>query len=233
MKLLSKLGNFGKRLFPSRYETSQMLTNYIVAQWGHYIVDNPQYISEDFYAEIIKEAKKYIQADSVVLDVGCATGRLVFEYEKLGVRSVVGIDASSKLIDFCKRVQNKQAREISYSFDSRVSTFIEGDVAVINFKQLFYFISCINVIDRIENPILLVNKCADLLKKGGVALFVSPYDWDFSPAPEYFHVSDMKNLFDLKSWEIIEEKWLPLNMPIEKTAKLYNCHLVVARKIFC
>ncbi|MEK7138286.1 MAG: methyltransferase domain-containing protein [Patescibacteria group bacterium] len=209
-----------------------MLKNYVIAQWGPFIVDHPEYISEDFYSEIVEEAKKYIRADSNVLDVGCATGRLVFEYEKLGARSAVGIDTSSKLIDFCKKIKEKQVQKISYPFDSRVSIFIEGDVVLVDFKDKFSFLSCVNVIDRAENPILLIRKCFDLLKMGGVALFVSPYDWDFSPAPKHLHVSDMKNLFDLRRWEIIGEKWLSLNMPIEKETKLYDCHLVVVRKIF-
>ena len=231
MKLLSKLGSFGKRLFPPRYETGYMLKNYIIAQWGPYIIGNPKYISEDFYAEIIEEAKKYVQADSIVLDVGCATGRLVFEYEKLGARSAVGMDMSRKLIDFCKKIQKKQIQTVSYPFDSRVSTFVEGDVLAMDFKYQFSFLSCVNVIDRVKNPLLLVKKCADLLEKDGVALFVSPYDWNFSPASKSLRISDTKNLFDRKSWDIIGERWLPLNMPIEKGTKLYDCHLVVARKI--
>ncbi|OGH69113.1 MAG: hypothetical protein A3D53_01895 [Candidatus Magasanikbacteria bacterium RIFCSPHIGHO2_02_FULL_45_10] len=220
-------------LFPSRYETEQMLRNYRVAHWGPFFSSQPKNISENFYREILLLAKKHINSNSVVLDIGCATGRLVFEYEKLGTRATVGIDTSKKFISFCNKMKEKRVKEILYHLDRSSSIFITGDVISEQFANApFSFISCVNIIDRVENPRALVEKIASLLEKGGVALVVDPYNWDLSPAPKHLHVPNMKVLFDPNIWKMLEETRLPLVMLIDKTkTRTYNCHLVIMQKI--
>jgi len=51
----------------------------------------------DFIISLVKEHK-----NSVILDLGCGSGRILKELSRIGVHKLYGIDISSKMIDKCR-----------------------------------------------------------------------------------------------------------------------------------
>lgn len=51
---------------------------------------------------IIEKTKKYLDASSIVLDYGCATGSIAIEIAGI-VKEAQGIDISSKMIEIARR----------------------------------------------------------------------------------------------------------------------------------
>lgn len=224
--------SFLKNLILPRYETDAMLRNYIVAQYGPYLTENPVAVSEEFYKSILGIAKKYIGPDTSAVDIGCATGRLVFEFEKLGAHAVIGIDSSKAFIDFCSAVKHQNAREVRYPVGDSISTFVKADIMDAKLSaESFQFVSCINIIDRVPDPAACIEVIRKALAPQGIALFADPYDWDLSPAPRHMHVQSIQALLDTNAWNILEETRIPFTMPIDEThLRTYDCHILVAEK---
>lgn len=209
-----------------------MLENYLRAQYGPFL-PNPYLTSESFYTQLVDEAKRFITERSFVLDVGCATGRLVFEFEKQGARESVGIDTSVRFIDFCNLLKSGKSAIVYEVPENSTSQFICDDIFTTRqiMPHSFDFISSINIIDRVHNPELFISTLHALLKEGGVLMLVDPYHWSLSPAPTRLHVNDMKDLLQLDRWSILDEKKLPFTMPLSASSEIhYECHLVVALK---
>ena len=219
------------------YERDSLLQNYICSQYGPFLKDKKYEKSESFYQKIIEESKFFLDKNSSVLDVGCATGRIVFEYKKLGVKKISGIDTSSNFINYCNFLKNNESKEILFDFqkqNNQTVEFFNKDIIQDIFEaNLFDFISCINVFDRVSNPKILIEKLYLILRSGGVLLLVDPYDWGMSPSPKKFHVSDMKLLLDSRIWFIEKEMF---NVPyVIKTGvnseREYKCHFIIAKKL--
>jgi len=200
--------------FKPRYETARMLAYYQQAQYGH----------QDFYEKISIAIKPYVSGSTRALDVGCAMGRMVFEFAKLGVVEPYGIDRSKAFIERANQIKNERGQTSV--------KFIQGDIFKYHFAHhSFDVVSCINVIDRVANPSLLVEKIFRLTKPRGVILLVDPYDWEFSPTPKKLHVSDMKDLLPPSQWSIEKEmRDIQFVMPISpKQHRTYLCHLIIGR----
>jgi SAM-dependent methyltransferase len=209
-------------MFFDRYESDALLRQYIRAQYGP-MQPTPYLASERFYRTILDEARPYL-GDATALDVGCALGRLVFEYEKAGAKKSVGIDTSQRFIQFCNDRKAKESR----------AEFIRGDVVRAPLQEnSFDFISCINVVDRVKNPQKLVDKLYALLSSGGILLLVDPYDWERSNTPKKFRVSDMKELLQEGKWELLkEQKSIEYVTPISDTEeRTYSCHLLIVKSL--
>ena len=219
MSILKKLRNL---LFPQLYETRGMLENYMRAQYGPFLIRNSYLKSEPFYQSIIEEARQYFSNQTHALDVGCAVGRLVFEYSQLGIAHASGIDSSKRFIDACNKISK-----------NKNTTYIHGDILKQPPKNVHYsFISCINVLDRVAQPTILVDVLYNLLTPEGILLLVDPYDWRMSPASKRWHVRDMKSLLDSNRWDIKKErKNLEYVIPTDRTHEImYSCHLIIAQK---
>ena len=70
--------------------------------------------------KIIERTKKYLNASSVVLDYGCATGSIALEIASMA-KEVHGIDISSNMIEIAKRKADE--REIK-----NISLHESGDI---------------------------------------------------------------------------------------------------------
>lgn len=205
-------------MFFGRYERKELLEQYLKTQWGPTLAE-PYLKSENFYQEILQEARPYMRG-AVALDVGCALGRLVFEYEKLGARRSVGIDTSRRFIQFCSERMAGESVE-----------FIRGDITQATFEEnSFQFISCINVIDRVKNPQQLIDRLYELLSSGGVLLLIDPYDWELSKTPKRFRTDDMKKLLDGR-WKIVRERHdIAYITPVGGGDRSYRCHMLILKK---
>jgi len=219
-------------LLPYKYGTRQMLLNYLRGQYGPYLTENPTDEFDGFYKSLLSYARPHVHEQTRALDVGCATGRLVFEYAKMGASCSTGTDSSRRFIDACNAIKNGTRKEVRYPVPSGSTRFLKDDICRTSLpSSSFEFVSCVNVVDRVSNPKLLIEVLENLLTAKGVMLLADPYDWEFSPAPKSLHTADMKSLLDAHVWNILEEIWIPFKVPISKRShREYSCHLLVAQK---
>lgn len=207
-----------------------MLRQYIAAQWSPYLSTPRTGSSESFYQTLIGYAERYLKRGDAALDIGCATGRLVFEYERLGAGVVVGVDESAPMIAYCHRIKAGTAPEIAASLPAEISAFRVGDIMQLGFDRTFDFISCINVLDRVRHPRALIERIGQLLAPHSVALVVDPYDWDRSDAAESERVHDAKQLIDADAWDILEENSIPYTVADNGADRTFACHVLVLRR---
>lgn len=215
-----------------RYESRALLRQYVRSQYGPFL-PKPDVGSEDFYKTIIAHSVPYLLKGGRALDAGCGTGRLAFEWAAAGARKVVGIDTSRAFIRFCNAVK-KEGAEVRYYPARRDRTeFIRGDIMAGDLNgEPFNFVSCVNVLDRVQDPSRLIAALRDRLAIRGMLVLVTPYDWEFSPAPARLRVADMKTLLSENEWKIEKEvKDIPYAMALDNSERTYKCHLVAARRL--
>ncbi len=106
-----------------------------------------------------EEIKKFIPADSSVLDAGCGTGRLCFQLADI-CRKIDGVDASEKNIIIAKKNYNKRINGKINFYHSDIESFIEHNNNKYDFAILSYVIHEINVNKR-ENILNLLSLYAD------------------------------------------------------------------------
>ena len=216
-----------------RYETEYAIHTYKNAQYGPFL-PVPNFHSENFYQKIISEARPFINPTSIVLDVGCALGRLVFEYVSYGASASIGIDSSKKFINAALKIKNHKY-DIVYSVKGMESAlFLNEDIFSSDLADLsFDFISCINVLDRVINPKLLLDKLYSLLKYQKYLMIVTPYDWGLSPALKASQFSEIKHILNRKEWDIVKEEFaVPYEMKLSRISSVtYKCHLIILKKI--
>jgi SAM-dependent methyltransferase len=93
--------------------------------------------------------KNYIDADSVLIDVGCGTGRLAFSFAEK-CKSVLGIDLSKRNIDRANRTLNqKSSTNISF-FHGNVNELNHNGQAHFDYAVLTYVIHEVNEEERIK-----------------------------------------------------------------------------------
>ncbi len=232
MKIFQKIKNI---IFKERYESKNLLDNYIRSQYGPFLSERPFHSTESFYKKILIEAKPYIKDGMKILDVGCATGRISFELASMGNVHCIGIDLSKKFIDFTNKFKKGLFPHINFfKQTSKNIDFFVDDILNTNLeKNSFDFIVCVNIFDRVKNPLKLIDVLYFLLKNYGVLLIVSPYDWALSPALKKYQSNDMKQFFPKDIWILEKEvKNLSYIIPIQnKKERTYNCHMLIVRKI--
>ncbi len=216
-----------------KYETKELIRTYINIQYGVFFIDHRDSQSESFYQLLLQESTPFITNETKILDVGCALGRLTFEYEKMGVIDCVGIDNSKVFINFCKKIQ-KGVPNLNFETQTNSNCiFIHGDFLdkkTIRNKS-FDFISCINVFDRVTDPTLLIHKLYSTLNPDGILLITTPYDWDILSTPKKFHIQNMKEVTKKYNWEIKKEVTnIPYTIPVDKKYITLYCHLLILKK---
>lgn len=96
-----------------------------------------------------------------ILDVGCGGG-IFSEALALKGATVTGIDVNADLI----------AVAASHALDNKISIQYESTLIEDFDAPAFDIVVCMELLEHISNPALLINHCARLLKSGG-ALFLS------------------------------------------------------------
>ncbi|MCV2508660.1 MAG: bifunctional 2-polyprenyl-6-hydroxyphenol methylase/3-demethylubiquinol 3-O-methyltransferase UbiG [Candidatus Lightella neohaematopini] len=98
-----------------------------------------------------------------ILDVGCGGG-ILSESMALEGANVTGIDISSKLINIAKSHMDINKLKINY-----IQQTIEEHT---NYhKNKYDIITCMEVLEHINQPIKLINQCSKLVKPGGKVFF--------------------------------------------------------------
>lgn len=109
--------------------------------------------------QFIEKYSKIPQAR--ILDVGCGGGILCEEMAKLGAK-VTGLDVDPAIIDVAQEHAKNNQLDIDY-----VCQAIETYEA-----ESFDYITCMEMLEHVSSPALIIQQCARLLKPGG-CLFLS------------------------------------------------------------
>ncbi len=103
--------------------------------------------------------------DKKILDVGCGSGNLSFYLAHRGA-SVIGIDLSKNLIDYCKNIAKNQSINIEFKeMNAQIPEFNDETFdIVVGFRALHH----------LPNIKLFYRECKRLLKKKGFIAFIEP-----------------------------------------------------------
>ncbi len=113
-------------------------------------------------AEFFKDIK--LRGEEVVLDLGCGTGKLLSDIINLS-NLAIGIDLSRRMLSVAKgRLRKHQ------NFD-----VILCDGEVLPFRDsVFDLILCIETIEHIQSPLIMLHEVARSLKLGGLLYLTTP-----------------------------------------------------------
>jgi putative 4-mercaptohistidine N1-methyltranferase len=143
-------------------------------------------------------AKRPLPQNARALDLGCAVGRASFELAKLCAQ-VVGIDASERFIEVARKLQTdgklkfefveegqlaRQTRAVvPPEIDRNRVRFEVGDAMNLASLVGFDAVLLANLIDRLPNPRLCLERMRDFVNPGGTLVVTSPYTWleEFTP----------------------------------------------------
>jgi SAM-dependent methyltransferase len=222
------------------YEAQARAAMYLTAEWGDYLPpSNPKMTSWmspifgvhptiKFYRAVIEFASPYMKEGDAVLDIGSATGRLLFELSKSPVRfsSLTGCELSKQFSDYARSILlgERPHKDVCLLTDSSSVLHVEAfpyaafapvrDVCatqrlsivnenIDNFvkkRQKFDTVFCLNVIDRHSSPKFLAKSLRSIVSPSGVLCVVCSFDWRTNISPKKEHVESLDNLFDSSSW---------------------------------
>jgi putative 4-mercaptohistidine N1-methyltranferase len=186
------------------YETDKLLSEYLLFHYGARSEIAPPPGAEhalDYAVRCVSECvnSTVLPAGALALDVGCAPGRSTFELAR-HCASVIGIDYSRRFIEAAETIRTQGgipylrtdegtlttrliARRPADIQPERVS-FEVGDAMSLR-KDLgtFDVVLAANLIDRLSNPALFLERLPLLVKPGGQLILTSPYTWleEFTP----------------------------------------------------
>ena len=140
---------------------SEKMWNKLAKNW-----DTPGVSLGENDLRIIERTKKYLNAGSVVLDYGCATGSIALEIAN-AAKEVRGIDISSNMIEIAKRKADE--RKIENIAFTKAAIFDESLE-----KESFDLILALSVLHLVEDPAQAMDRINQLLKPGGVFISATP-----------------------------------------------------------
>jgi 2-polyprenyl-3-methyl-5-hydroxy-6-metoxy-1,4-benzoquinol methylase len=115
---------------------------------------------------LVEKTRKFSNADSIILDYGCASGTICLELAK-DVKQAYGVDISSKMIEIAQRraEENKAAN----------TTFIHGSIFNEGLKkESFDVITAFNILHLVEDTPQVMQRIYTLLKPGGTFITATP-----------------------------------------------------------
>ena len=140
---------------------SETMWNQLAKNW-----DTPGVSLGENDLKIIERTKKYLDASSVVLDYGCATGSIAIEMANMA-KEVRGIDISSNMIEIAgRKADERKIKNIGFT---RTAIFDESLG-----KESFDLILAFSVLHLVENSTQVIDRINQLLKPGGVFISATP-----------------------------------------------------------
>ena len=190
------------------YESKKLLSEYLLFHFGNQEEILPwsfgPHNSLNFPVRTVAHFSNINSNNNVhrSLDLGCAVGRSTFELSKTS-EEVLGIDYSQSFIDAAKRLANGESLEYEIqdegNFTKKLVTHtIDKGNGQINFEQgdatdlrfdigQFDRVHAANLVCRVPNPNLLLQRLPDLVKTGGELVLATPCTWlEEYTKPEYF-----------------------------------------------
>lgn len=148
-------------------------------------------VCQEMLAAVIK--KPVPQA----LDVGCNVGGMSYRLKPFA-QNLLALDTAFCALLSAKRILHQTPKAISqgirridgsftetFDIDAQNAScdFLLSPLEQSHFTQTFDLITCLNVIDCVNNPEVFLNKLVSLLKPGGFLLLTSPYSWTSDDVP--------------------------------------------------
>jgi putative 4-mercaptohistidine N1-methyltranferase len=191
------------------YESDALLQQYLIF---HYASGGEQFPyafggsdALEFPARCVREGLNLdtVPADARALDLGCSVGRSTFELAK-HCGEVVGIDYSQAFIDAADRLRLAGSHpaqrldegsfttlldvNVDATIDRSRVSFEAGDAQYIrdDIGQFDVVIAC-NLICRLPNPTLLLERLPQLLRPGGQLFITTPFSWleEYTPSENW------------------------------------------------
>lgn len=133
--------------------------------WG----SNPYFTGPQNYYRFLKIIREIVKTspNKFVLDLGCGNGELGIKLSVLGY-SVVGVDSSSKCVDFIKKTIKQ--RGLNSNFKVYLSDVCNTNLITNSFDVIV----CGEVIEHIDKDYLLIKEICRLLKPGGHLILTTP-----------------------------------------------------------
>lgn len=174
------------------------------------------------YKKTLEITKKHLKDSDIVLDYACATG--LYSIELAGnVKEIHGIDISSNMIETAKRKAEKNVN------------FAKATIFEKYKKETFNVILAFNILHLLEEPQKVMQRINELLKPGGLFIFVTPCLGEKYSFLSIFLVllRKIRMLPYIRSFKISELKELISgNFQIVETSNLPPMHyLIIAKKI--
>ena len=181
------------------YETDELLQQYLIFHYGSADDQFPYTFGGSDALDFPKRCALEGSANGIdlvqdrALDLGCAVGRSTFELAR-DYKEVIGIDYSHTFIDAAKALQrdgtclaSRQDEgllstvlnlQVDASIDRERVSFEQGDAQSIrdDIGQFDLVLAC-NLICRLEEPLRLIFRLADLVKPGGRLFMTTPFTW--------------------------------------------------------
>lgn len=189
---------------------------------------------EQIFIKVLKNTKKYLKEQDVVLDYGCGTGLICNEIAG-NVKKIYAIDISSKMLDIAKRkAVDRNIENVDFAqtdiFDARYKR--ESFDVILAFGILHLLVDNNRVIQRIN----------ELLKPGGLFISSTPclgekmafltkiqfypylllYKLGLIPSMKRFKISEIDDLIAAGNLQMVEN---------EKIYYTFTGYFNVAKKI--
>ncbi|MBN1897725.1 MAG: class I SAM-dependent methyltransferase [Spirochaetes bacterium] len=187
---------------------------------------------KEYYSIDRKDVLEMIPADSNnILDIGCGEGRLGRDLEQRGAKNLVGVERCPKAAKKAKKVFNR---------------VLVGDIETMRFpfkRNYFDCIICADVLEHLIDPVSLLVKLKDHLKKEGCLIASIPNvqhytvsfrllwgQWDYRSSGildethlRFFTLKTIKDLFFRSGFLIVKIK---RNYLVSKWAKVLTLNLI-------
>lgn len=111
------------------------------------------------------EAKQYLKNTNIVLDFGCATGEVTNEIAG-SVRSVLGIDISSNMVEIAK---SKAEKLDIKNVDFKKLTVFDESIK----NESFNIVLCFNILHFFEDTVKILQRAWQLLESEGLIIIVA------------------------------------------------------------
>jgi SAM-dependent methyltransferase/uncharacterized protein YbaR (Trm112 family) len=181
-----------------------------------------QELTDDFYQQMLDWCRPYLHSKVIVLDAGCGLGRMTAEIARLGVKHVLGVDRSPRMIQEAQRILAAQKplrltlntiggakgmpAVMDQRWDVRNYDLVVGDVECLPVRAgRVDLVTCLNVLDRVDDPQRLVDELWRVLKPEGHLVIADPYHWEVQYTPRARWVGDMTTLFSPDRWQCLRE----------------------------
>jgi ubiquinone/menaquinone biosynthesis C-methylase UbiE len=189
-------------LAADKYEdTKQRLAEGYTAQWAYGYLFLKRGESEGFYRTINElgfSAPRPQDGVHCVLEIGCGVGRTSCDYARHYPDAyVVGLDYSPRLLSYAYRmvIGDATTPTVSITLDEEGyetvsersffvpnACFIQGNALNLPFAaDLFDLVVSPNLIDRIPDPMRMLQEAVRVLRPGGHLVLADPFNWTAQP----------------------------------------------------
>jgi putative 4-mercaptohistidine N1-methyltranferase len=221
------------------YESERLVREYLLFHYGGADEVLPYKFGPrdalDFAVRSVRELVNSSTLDrgSRALDVGCAVGRSTFELAG-HCGEVIGIDYSRAFIEAAEAVRAKGELAYEHTIEGRRTasatarrpdgtdparvTFRVGDAMALPADLgAFDVVHAANLLCRLPDPRVFLDRAASLVKPGGQLLLTTPFTWleEFTPAAKWIggtgeseSADELKRLLD-PAFELRLSKELP------------------------